>query len=78
MANCRSCDAEMRWAISASSGKPIPLDVAPCDDGNLVVETKHGESVARAATPDDKRLQRERFKSHFATCPQAATWRNRS
>jgi hypothetical protein len=77
MAACKSCNADIRWATSSKTETPIPIDREPVSDGNLVLEFKHGESVARPATDDDRRLKRDLFKSHFATCPQAGQWRNK-
>lgn len=75
MAQCKSCHAEIRWAISDRTGKPMPIDVTPTENGNLYLYPNHGDVHARAATADDRRLKRELFTSHFATCPQAAQWR---
>lgn len=33
---CRSCNAPIRWAVSEASGKRIPLDPEPSEDGNIV------------------------------------------
>lgn len=80
MAACKSCDAPIRWAKSKTTGRPMPLDVEPSEEGNLVIvrEGAHGitEEVARAATDEDRKLLRPMYLSHFVTCPQAASWRN--
>jgi len=68
---CRSCSAPIIWAESHTTGKPIPLDAAPRADGNLSLV----KGVARAYDLEDASLHRERFASHFATCPDADTWR---
>lgn len=75
MAACRTCEARLRWALSDRTGKPMPFDATPVGDGTFVIEYQNGGDVARAATDDDRRLKRELFKPHFATCPQAAQWR---
>jgi len=36
LGNCRSCNASVRWAVMRESGKPIPLDLAPRSEGNVV------------------------------------------
>lgn len=65
---CKSCGAPIRWARTAGSGKPIPLNEArtvvlrelpgqTAGDGTPIVETVVGH------------------QSHFATCPQAAEHR---
>lgn len=75
MATCNSCDAAIIWATSKKTGKPMPIDAAPSEKGNLYIERKAGDFVVRAATEEDKKLHRELHVSHFATCPQAAGWR---
>jgi hypothetical protein len=73
MAACRSCDAEITWATSEQTGKPIPLDATPTANGNLALV--NGKAHYYGA--DDERLHRERYTSHFATCPEAASWRKK-
>lgn len=75
---CRSCGQPIRWAITAD-GKRMPLDANPTPDGNLVasvVKTAGGEELrVRPYMPDLERLAdgtlRNRWSSHFRTCPQA-------
>jgi hypothetical protein len=68
---CKSCGAPIEWATSAKTGKAIPLDAEPAADGNLVVI----DGIAGPAIATEPAEIRR--KSHFATCPQAASWRNR-
>lgn len=77
MAECRSCNAPIRWALTVKNGKHIPIDVEPVPDGNLVIEHRNGGDEARPATDTDKKLMRPLFKSHFATCPQSPSWRRK-
>jgi hypothetical protein len=72
---CRSCGAEVFWAVTAS-GKRMPVDADVTADGNVsigpdglayVVPAGH---VASPAYP--------RYTSHFATCPNAAHHRRTS
>lgn len=72
MASCRSCEAEIIWATS-TTGKAIPLDAQPTANGNLSLVA----GTAHAYTAEDERLKRERYTSHFATCPEAGQWRKR-
>ena len=77
MATCRSCGAEIIWAKSRKTGKRIPIDREPVSDGNLKLTTT-GTDGPLWAEPikDDHRISSERyFKTHFATCPEAKTWR---
>ena len=44
---CLSCGAPMRWALSKSTGRPMPLDAASNENGNLaVVEWSRGTTAA--------------------------------
>lgn len=64
----------------------MPLDPEPRDDGNIeltggTAETRQGTRVpvVRYATGDKLALDgvtAERFVSHFASCPDADTWRD--
>ena len=64
--NCRSCNAEIIW-IKTSAGKPMPLDAKP---EKLFVYLS-GESH-----PSQSDWQmRDCYRSHFATCPNAASHR---
>ena len=81
MNTCRSCMAPILWACSVK-GFRIPLDPEPVDDGNVYIDgtaiTNAGEKLPAAfiatqahPAPDGA----ERFKSHFATCPDATSHR---
>lgn len=75
MAQCRSCGAEIRWAVTVKNGKHIPIDSAPVADGNLLIEFRNGGYEARPATAEDVKLGRAVYRSHFVSCPQAEKWR---
>lgn len=71
-ARCSTCGAPVLWA-KTSKGKPIPLDLEPRVDGNIVLE----RGVALVLGPLE-RLQRgaeTRYVSHFATCVDADKFR---
>jgi len=59
---CKSCDAPIRWAKTAE-GRPHPLDAEPI--GSVGYLSDDGERVTF----------RKGYRSHFATCPQAAQHR---
>jgi len=74
---CRSCDAPIRWAHT-EEGRRIPLDAEPVSGGSFKL---HGDTaiVTKDATvslfdQDDDGL---RYRTHFATCPDADSWRRR-
>lgn len=78
---CRSCGARLLWAIT-EKGRSIPLDRNPVPDGNIEIEEfEEGPPMSRVVS-----RQRElspglfpatRYKSHFATCPEASQHRRR-
>jgi hypothetical protein len=80
---CRSCGAPIRWALTVK-GHRMPLDAMPVVDGNILLDVATDPPTARVlpASSDlnegDSRGLFDRYKSHFATCPNAAQHRKRS
>lgn len=84
--SCGSCGARIVWARS-SRGKPMPVDVEPCVDGNVVLmregdpdgpTAERGELRVVVLGPLDVLTAEQALrKAHFATCPQADQWRSR-
>jgi hypothetical protein len=78
-ATCRSCNAPVIWARSASSGRLMPVDREPVDGGNVLVT--RGPSgftatvVGKQPQPNLFGDDGPRYTSHFATCPNADTHR---
>lgn len=67
--HCKSCKAPIRW-VHTANGKRMPLNADPVPDGNITIR----DGIAHTGQPelfDDK----ERFTSHFVTCPFAAQHR---
>lgn len=71
MSTCRSCGAEIIWALT-DSGKRMPVDAEPVEGGNLRLipdgDVVRVEVVMGGGAP----LQ---HRPHFATCPEADIWR---
>lgn len=66
MASCNSCGATITWAYTIT-GKAAPMERA--DDGTWIIDD---EGITRQSkNPKDK----PRYRSHFASCPQAQQWR---
>lgn len=76
MPNCSSCGAEISWVVSATSGVAMPLDAAPCADGNIVVSGGKAHVLNRSLFAAEA-PETPRYKSHFATCPNAAKHRRK-
>ena len=70
-ATCQSCAAPIVWAMT-DRGRRMPVDVEPVDDGNLVLVWR-GDVLTVAVVGHEDR--RPRHRAHFATCPDAASWR---
>lgn len=78
--NCRSCGAPIYWAHT-ENGKPIPVDVAPAHDGNVLLTLNRATGQLKAEVYGAKNRHnippgRNRYKSHFATCPDRDDWRS--
>ena len=79
-ARCRSCRAPIIWAV-LPSGRRIPLDSVPERGGNIRLESI-GPGTDRAAVvlhapdlPAAWASEELLYRSHFATCPDAARHR---
>jgi hypothetical protein len=73
---CRSesCGATVQWAKAAGSGRLMPFDVDATPDGQWAVSAgvaRHLTAEERAGFPGDL------YSCHFATCPDAASWRSK-
>lgn len=66
-----SCKAPIWWAVSIH-GKSTPMEPEPTDDGVWVVDgqTENGAPKVRHVEPLTDG-DAPRFKSHWATCPNA-------
>lgn len=77
MSQCRSCNAEIRFGLTAK-GKRMPLDAEPVYVGfDSIRGLQVFDGRLRQATLQDVEDGRELYRPHFATCPQAASHRRR-
>lgn len=78
MAECSSCGARITWAKTIK-GRPIPLDAEPSPRGNVIIDAVNGTALVyrdpSAIAP--RNANEPRFLSHFATCPNADTHREK-
>lgn len=64
MSRCRSCGAEITWAVTQPGGKRMPLDAEPvAQRGLFVFDNGYAKPPPRL------------YQSHFSSCPEAAQWR---
>jgi hypothetical protein len=73
---CRSCGAEVIWA-KTEAGRPMPVDVEPDPAGNLHLWLDGNHEYRCAVIVESWPDYRPRFRPHFATCPDAQSWRRR-
>lgn len=78
-AKCRSCGAPIYWVTTAGK-KAMPIDVVPDAAGGFVVAMQQptGQLRAEAFQASAHGSARNRYTSHFATCPNAAAHRKAS
>lgn len=83
---CRSCGADVLWARWAESGKRMPVDAVadnrPVEKGGgKLVLTLHGGEFGELLIGHWKKelhgYGRNRYTSHFATCPNADAHRSK-
>lgn len=75
---CRSCKAEVLW-VEWATGKKMPVDAAPDmrppPKGGALVLTLQGGQFGRLLVEKfdatKHALERNRYTSHFSTCPNA-------
>jgi hypothetical protein len=72
---CRSCKADIVFAIMYSSGKNAPFQKD--DAGEWEITNGIAKHVGPVATQADMFTApgAQRWTSHFAVCPQAKNWR---
>jgi hypothetical protein len=66
VSRCRSCDAEIIWAVTPK-GKRIPLDAEPAERPAGLFRLEGENAISVAGEPV--------YLSHFVTCPNAAQHR---
>lgn len=76
-APCSSCAALIVWAVTASTGRAMPVDAAPADDGNVKLTARDGQPPLAVVVGNPAKMfgVRWKYRSHFATCPNAAKHR---
>lgn len=72
---CRSCRAEVYW-VTWASGKKMPVDVVSDNrplpkGGNLVLSLGSTGELKVEKFDVSKHAGRNRYTSHFSTCPNA-------
>lgn len=76
-AKCRSCGAPILWVVT-TLGKRMPLDAEPHPDGNVSLVPAGAMVLPAELVEQGKKIGSKRYRSHFATCPNAAQHRRRA
>ena len=71
---CSSCGAAVRW-VRTLAGKSMPLDAEPHPQGNVALDETGEVATVLGKGSAEKFAQLPRYRSHFATCPHAASHR---
>lgn len=78
MPDCRTCGAPILWAVT-DAGDRMPVDAEPFEGGNIeLAQLPHPMQGLRVVMVDPaapSMLGAPRYRSHFATCPDAPTHR---
>lgn len=79
MSTCRGCGAPIVWGIAEHSGKRVPIDPAPRDDGNITfaVLTEPGGEPVSGDIINVGAKGPGKYVSHFVTCPVAKAFRRK-
>lgn len=81
---CRSCKAQVFFAVNQTTGRRLIVDAEPDGDrGNVSVkDLGDGSHICRVLTNDEaadaRQAGEDLYLDHHATCPEAANWRSRS
>lgn len=74
-ARCKSCGAAIWWALTQTNAR-TPVDAEQVPDGNMVLAWNKGLQELRVeAYREPEHLGRNRYRSHFVSCPRASQHR---
>lgn len=76
MAKCKSCDAEVMFVSSATTGKLQILDATPAANGNIVIVDGKAKVIPKGDLFAGEH-EGPRYLDHHASCPDAAKWRRK-
>lgn len=71
---CGSCDQPVRWVLTLT-GKRMPLDPLPHPMGNVVFDIAGAKQLVRVIANQDLPCPGVAYRTHFATCPDARSYR---
>lgn len=72
---CRSCQADIMFVRSASTGNFMVIDATPRENGNVAIIDGAAHVLRGDLFEQMMPLGTARYVDHHATCPEAAKWR---
>jgi hypothetical protein len=74
---CRSCGHPILFAVNIDTGRRIPLDPEPADDGTVRLDpaSNNAKVLKRDQATNARDIGIPLHRAHFATCPHADQWR---
>ena len=75
MAACKSCGAAILWRRNPKTGRMAPIDAAASPRGTIGVDGECYALCNAAMSHVECGVHREHHTNHFATCPQARSFR---
>ncbi len=74
---CESCHAPIIWAVTAATGRRMPVDFEATPGGNIALRPAPQAPVATVLSVARQFGRTDLRTSHFASCPDSRSWRTR-
>lgn len=76
---CDYCGEPIVWTTSTATRTPLPIDAAPSDRGNLLVERRPDGTLAAGvlsigAARGARVMGRATYIHHATSCPMSSAW----
>lgn len=72
---CRTCSRPIIWVLVAKTGRRMPVDATPTQDGPVALDGPQG--AARTLKPGEA-YPGLRYTPHHVTCPEGQNWRGQT
>lgn len=79
LSRCKSCGQTIYWLKNDTTGRPAPIDAKPDQSGPVIIAVEGGALRYHVLSKAEKDagVDVERYQPHYATCPQAESWRSK-
>jgi hypothetical protein len=71
VATCDRCGAEVLWVVMEDTGKKMPIDVVPADNGTVVILGATARVLTKAQREKFANGGRRFYRPHFGCKPTA-------